>query len=210
MEKAEEEKRLVKIESPIPPVAQGHEACYRRFVNGALIYRPDPKSDVGMVTLPIRALGNPLEGTFDLSCCGDTGKKLSIATGYRKGKKPENANKVEVWMTPRFLIQEELNTTAAHFRDDRLMLYWRPESLIHRDWTKEIQVGLFWNWGSWDDLSDYAFYVTDMDDLSERQVNLSLAYGASIKAAPWYNGLRCLYMLEARFESFQFSFPELK
>ncbi|WP_032113621.1 hypothetical protein [Candidatus Paracaedibacter symbiosus] len=68
----------------------GHEEIYERFLKGVLVYRPQKGSEVGMITMRISELGNPLEGTFDLSQCGNVGKYLSISTGYRKGKKQEN------------------------------------------------------------------------------------------------------------------------
>jgi V8-like Glu-specific endopeptidase len=111
----------------------GHEKIYQRFLNGALIYT-DPESG-NKVTLPIRDLSDPLEGRFDLSQCGDTEQYLSIATGYRKGKRPENEDKVEIWLAPRFLIERELNTTAEHFKP------------IMSDWRQEAPVGMFWTWG---------------------------------------------------------------
>ncbi|MBL8677229.1 MAG: hypothetical protein JNJ47_07430, partial [Alphaproteobacteria bacterium] len=89
------------IGKPMPGIARGHEGVYERFLRGILVYRPQEGSDVGMIEMPIADLANPLEGIFDLSRCGDAGNYLSIATGYRKGKKAENANKVEVWLAPR-------------------------------------------------------------------------------------------------------------
>ena len=106
----------IKVCDYYPAVAEGYEDIYDRFLNGKLIYKPDPNSDEGKVELRIADLEDPLNGTFDLSRCGDTGKYLSIATGYRKGKKPENASKVEIWFAPRFLIEKELNGAAAHFK----------------------------------------------------------------------------------------------
>jgi serine/threonine protein kinase len=153
----EEEKRVAALRPAIPLVAQGHEAIYQRFLNGVLIYRPNGDgNDNGRINLPIRELGNPLEGTFDLSRCGDTGKYLSIATGYRKGKKPENASKVEIWFAPRFLIEKELNGSAAHFKP------------IMGNWKQEAPVGMFCTWGGWDSLSDYDYLTTEsMDNLSK-------------------------------------------
>lgn len=105
-------------------------------------------------SFPIKWLDNPLEGTFDLSCCGNAGDYLSISTGYRKKIKPENAKKVEIWIAPRFLIEKDLDTTAAHFKD------------IMECWEKEFLVGIFWNWGS-DALSSYDYLTThSMESLS--------------------------------------------
>lgn len=90
------------LDIAIPEVARGYEDIYRRFLGGKLIYT-DPSSKAKK-ELPIRALANPLEGTFDLSGCGDTGTYLSISTGYRKAQKAENASKVEIWLATWVLV----------------------------------------------------------------------------------------------------------
>ena len=123
----------VKVFNYYPPVAEGHEEIYDRFLNGKLIYKPDPDSDEGKVELRIADLADPLEGTFDLSQCGDTSKYLSIYTGYRKEKRMENAKKVEIWLAPRFLIAKELHDTAKHLQP------------IFDDWKETAQVGIFWS-----------------------------------------------------------------
>lgn len=131
------------------------EAIYQRFLNGVLIYRPNGKTDNGRINLRILDLVNPLEGTFDLSQCGDMGKYISISTGYRKGKKVENANKLEIWFAPKFLIEKELHTTAEHFQG------------IMRNWGTKASVGIFWTWGSEENLTDYDYMITqDCDELS--------------------------------------------
>ena len=119
-------------------------------------YKPNKDNDVGKIELCICDLANPLEGTFDLSKCGDAENHLSISTGYRKGKKPENANKVEIWFAPKFLIGSELKTTARHFRG------------IYNNWSDNAPVGIFWTWGGWDELDWYDYLTTeDMDNLSK-------------------------------------------
>ena len=81
------------IEPLIPDIARGYEDIYLRFIKGKLIYKPDQETDIGRIEIPFGVLPNPLEGTFDLSECGDAGKYLSVSTGYRKGKKAENSSK---------------------------------------------------------------------------------------------------------------------
>jgi predicted GTPase len=160
-ERSKEEKQPAEIKLTVPLVAQGYEQIYRRFLNGVLIYRPDGKSDEGRINLPIASLVNPLEGTFDLSQCGDTGKSLSISTGYRKGKKAENATKLEIWFTPRFLVEKELQGTASHFQE-----------IFPAKWKDNAPVGIIWTWGGWDYRSDNFDYLTmlTMEEISNKNL----------------------------------------
>jgi len=159
-----DDQELIYTDEPIKPfnhypaVAEGYEDIYDRFLNGKLIYKPNPNSDEGKVELRIADLEDPLNGTFDLSHCGNTGKYLSISTGYRKGKKPENEGKVEIWFAPRFLIEKELNGAAAHFKK------------IMGNWKQEAPVGMFWTWGGSDDMSygNYDYLTNEgMENLSK-------------------------------------------
>jgi hypothetical protein len=101
-----------------------------------------------MVRLPIAALANPLEGKFDLSQCGNSGQHLSIATGYRKDTEPRKLYKTEIWLDLRFLIGKEINASARHFQP------------IFGGWNERNQVGIFWRWGRWKNLTWYD-YLTD-------------------------------------------------
>jgi hypothetical protein len=132
----------------IPDVAKGYEEVYLQFLRGKLVYKPDLSSDVGKIEWPIAALANPLGTQFDISGCGDSGRYLSISTGYRKDKKVENANKVEIWLAPRLLIERNLATTASHFRG------------IMGNWN----VAVFWTSGDWDDLSWFDYLTTNSFD----------------------------------------------
>lgn len=125
---------------------------FEQFYNGKLIYRPNPQSDEGMVTLYISALKNPLEGAFDLSNCGDTGK-LNIATGYRKRMISSNSKKAEIWFTPWFLVDKEMSQLAPnhHIRT------------ASGDWdAARAPIGIFWTWGGWDAAEHMAYcdYLT--------------------------------------------------
>lgn len=175
----------------IPEIARGHEEFYRRFMNGKLIYKPDPNSDIGRIEMPFAALANPLGGTFDLKDCGDTGQHLSISTGYRKAKNPANANKVEIWIVPRFLVEKELSTTAAHF--GHLMGTWTAAT---------SPLGLFWTWGGWDRL-DYYDCLTTQTTEQIAAGNLLLNYnkstsgggsGAGWRVRDWHLVFQCFYV----------------
>jgi hypothetical protein len=139
--------------SPPPRAASaaGHEAL-QRFMDGRLEYRPTPGSDVGMITLlfrdllaPLVGAANPLSATFDLSRCGDAGNYLSINIGYKKRKIPANAGKTEIWICPKFLVEEELATTASYLAP--IMGQW------------EFPVGYFWTWGNYDVATDNYQYL---------------------------------------------------
>lgn len=143
-----------------------------RFLNGKLIYRPNgDRNDDGKIEMRIADLSNPFDGTFDLSRCGSTGNYLSISTGYRKEKKAENASKVEIWLAPRFLIERNLAATAGHFQE--IMGGWDGAA---------APVGIFWNWGGWDNLGYYDYLTTNnMDEIGsenlfEKQITAVHAY----------------------------------
>lgn len=127
----------------IPEIARGHEEIYRRFFRGKLVYRPDPNSDVGLKEFKISDLANPFSGTFDISGCGDTAQYLSISTGFRRAINPANRDKIEVWITPRFVIDKD---PAAH----RTALRLSQEAQLHG----HPYLVLF-SWGGWDNLAWY-------------------------------------------------------
>lgn len=127
------------------------------FLNGKLIYKPDPNSDNGKIELLIIDLQNPLEGTFDLSQCGDAGQYLSISTGYRKVKKLENKDKTEIWFTPRFLVE---NKGTVGFN-----------RIFPNNWQNNASVGIIWTNGNWN-ISDNCDHLTNqsMDELSNNNL----------------------------------------
>ena len=136
------------------------QEIFSSLYKGKLIYRPNPESDEGMVVLCISNLQNPLEGTFDLSPCGDAGQYLSINTGYRKEHTPANAGKVEIWFVPWFLVDKEMPQLASNH-------HIRASS---RDWdAARAPIGVFWTWGGWnasDHLSFGDYLLTEsMDEL---------------------------------------------
>jgi energy-coupling factor transporter ATP-binding protein EcfA2 len=203
---AEVEQRGIKqIERPtIPPVARGHEDIYERFLKGVLIYKPQAKGEDELRVMRISDLVDPLEGTFDLSQCGDAGKYLSISTGYRKEKKEENAKKVEIWIAPRFLIEKEINGSASHFQR------------IFGEWLESAPVGIFWTWGEWDRM-DWCDHLTNekMDNLSEINLHKNWEPTTNDMRDPrirttkgFYHGLHGGVACSARDHSFRFHFPK--
>jgi hypothetical protein len=145
-------------------------ADYPRFLNGKLIYKPDPNSDEGMVVLPIADLPNPLDGEFDLSQCGDAAQYLSINTGYRTGKRPENEDKFEIWFAPHFLIKKNLERSSSHFQ--KLMASWDAFA---------APVGTFFTWGGWSDLNWYDYVTTlGFRAYNDPQDSLQLKYISTV------------------------------
>ena len=145
----------------VPTIAVGHEALYRRFLEGRLEYRPTPGSDAGLVVLfmgdllrPLAGTTNPLSATFDLSQCGDTWKHLSINIGYKKAKVLANEGKTEVWICPKFLAEQESPSSLAP-----IMGKW------------ETPVGYFWTWGE-EAISSGSYYYLLRGIAMDQEKNL--------------------------------------
>ncbi len=150
---------VVEIERPLTPdIARGYEEIYLRFLRGVLFYRPTPGSDVGKVGIPIASLANPLAGTFDLSRFGDTGLYITIHTGYKKAQMVRNAGKTEIWVTPKFLVERELETTARHFLP------------IMEEWKTPI--AYFWTWGAHNVAADNYDFLLAPDVCNNNELNL--------------------------------------
>ena len=126
----------------IPEVARGHEEDYLKFLRCTLVYKPHGASDEERIEIPIGILADPLHGTFDISRCGNASQYLVISTGYRTEQKPEHAEKMEVWITPRFLVEANLNGNAAHLKPMRAECRGR--------YNEHDEVNIFWTWGTWD------------------------------------------------------------
>lgn len=178
----DEEARKKKTEViPVRPIGDGivipdwitkdaDKSVYRMFLGGALIYK---KRELDEIKMPIAALVNPLEDVFDLSRCGDAGNYLSIRTGYRKGKLTyPNANpgygtnRIEVWFSPRFLIERELSTTAKHF-----------QSIMSSRRASDSPISLFWSWPT-DDL-DAMWLLTTRDAIDNNKDLQALLYSSA-------------------------------
>ena len=177
------------IEKPIPEIARGYEEIYRRFMGGRLVFKPDPNSDDGKIEFPFSIFAQTLEGEFDLSRCIYTRKytetvdkkilgiktgteviqktetinayvNLSINIGYRKSKKPANANKIEIWITPKFVMEKALNTSAKHY----------GPIMTADKWTSPV--GILWTYGNWSDTDGDCDYLTNkqFDEISTKNL----------------------------------------
>lgn len=131
--------RLLIVTIPVS-IRPQDEALYRRFVAGKLIYKPYKENNAEMVEIPFASLANPLNGTFDLSDCGELGKFLKVSTGYKTSSITENRRDfrgdsvTEVWITPRFLVEQNLAGSAKYFDwlfhhfTEPIGLYWTNPS----------------------------------------------------------------------------------
>jgi hypothetical protein len=142
------EKNVEKWICGIPNLSTENEEVFWSLVKKGKLIHTDSKTQKKTV-LPISALPHPLKGEFDLSNCGDTGKYLSINMGYRKEINPKNANKAEIWVAPRFLIEKELNASASHFQP--IMDEWKQE---------RAPVGIFFNFANWNNLGYFDYVIT--------------------------------------------------
>lgn len=126
----------------------GHGEICKLFLNGQLIYTPDEGKPI---IQSFADLKTPFAGVFDLSKYGEAWKHLSICTGYRKEKNPDNANKVEIWFSPRFLIERTHEKgTVTQFKDIVDKGYWHDDA----------PVGIFWTPGWLDNLNMFDYLTT--------------------------------------------------
>jgi hypothetical protein len=131
----------------------------QRFLNGKLVYKPNKDNDIGKIELRIGDLTNPLESAFNLSMCGDVENYLSISTGYRKKKISENSDRLEIWLTPRFFV-ENISERPRHL-----------EKLFPDKWPETAPVGIFWAWGEWNDMGWYDYLTKQtMEELGNNDL----------------------------------------
>ncbi len=131
-----------------------YDEIYEIFLNGKLQYRPNPKSDEGMVTLKISDLPNPFNSTFNLSGCGDVANNSVITTSITEFF-AMHTGKLVIGLIPH-LVKRKIATTAS------------PVSDIMEKWDGPI--GIFWRWGSWPNTwFDYLTRST-LADISSRDL----------------------------------------
>ena len=167
VDKDGEIRELEKRQERIQTFARGHEDVYRKFLGGKLIYKPDPSSDRVKIELLIADLDNPLEAEFYLSGCGDSKRYISIHTGYKK-RGEVSANKVEIWLTPRFVVERDLRGSSSHFSSVLDSRRWGID-----DWREET-IGVFYTYPWFSGLRDLNFdYSTTQSSRSFRDTSLS-------------------------------------
>ena len=120
--------------------------------SGTLSYTDPETKEVKR--MKISDFEDPLNGTFDLSGCGDRHSKVRITTSVEEFFKVGGEN------------------------EDRLVVLANTHDLIHglhaekfegiKNWDPVVApVGLFWRWGNWEDLSWYDYLTTSsIDDVA--------------------------------------------
>lgn len=148
---------IAHIPRPLEP--QEKEEHLRRFLGGRLVFYRHWPSGSKQVELPIAKLANPLSSSFDLGKCCDAEKYLKISTGYRTALNPSNHHKLEVWVCPWFLFEQDVYTSAKHY------------NLIRGTWDpRAAPIGLFFNWGHWNEMENFDFTQESFEDLSARNL----------------------------------------
>jgi hypothetical protein len=158
-------------------IEKKNKDVFWQLFKGKLIYKPDPYSDIGRVDLFVSSLPNPLGGEFDLSNCGDTKQYLSLNMGYRKVQNPANARKAELWITPRFLVENEMAQLAGNHHIREIIGKWD---------AVKAPIGIIWTWGGWDgsDHMAYCDYLTTESIAEIRSENLLKKYQKSLSIPP--------------------------
>ncbi len=100
----------------------------RRFYDGAILFRPTPGNDQGMITLDIASLKNPFCDTFDLSTCGDRSTFVVLTTDIKRffeygGK---NQGRVVILFMLHGLAEQQVKSTSYH-PFERIMDGWDPD-----------------------------------------------------------------------------------
>lgn len=144
----------------IPAIAKGYEDVYLQFLKLKLVYKPDPKSDAGRKEFPIASLANPLEGTFDLSGCGDSGRHIQVSTGFRTRVDPINKTKAEIWIVPQFVLQRDPRAKPVNDFLETLPI------------ERNKPFAIMYTWGGWNDLSWYEVVGTN----GNREVDLETVW----------------------------------
>lgn len=127
---------------------------FEKFYNGQVIHT-DPETK-NTTILRVSDLPNPVEDEFDLSWC-NAEKHLSIHTGRKKGKILRNSDKIEIWLTPWFMIQNEFQNPKNCF--ERVSL-----DMEQRTWSTAV----FWTRGNSDRLKEYDYFSdTQLLDLNK-------------------------------------------
>jgi hypothetical protein len=127
------------------------EVIYQIFRNMELIYRPGPRSDEGMIRLPIPMGHNPFKYIFDLSSCGDKDQYVVITNDLERFFTigGENEDKLVVYFGPHFWVNKNIDSLSEPF--NAIMTSWEAE---------QASIGIFWRWSDWNNKGLFN-YLTD-------------------------------------------------
>ncbi len=146
----------------------GNEAIFQRFFNGVLQYRPDPTNNDDMVTLYFSHFKkNLFNGTFGRPECVAAADMPLVTTSLSDFFAP-HPDQVVIGFFPHFRAERIVASTPNH-----------PFKAIMGNWDKNIApVGIFWRWGSWNDLTWYDYLTqSSLADISSRDL-----YGNWVRA----------------------------
>lgn len=171
-------------------ITKDNEKVMQQFLNGKLLYKPNKDNNEGIIELTILDLKNPFAGMFNLSLCnnpewGNAGKYIAVMTGFRKGKMEKNKDKLEVWISPRFLIEKFKESTAKHF--EPILKQWNGKLPFIKTWDEKIApVTLFYTLGNWDNLSWYEYSMDKTPaELSTKSLGLNKGLTTRLNGTPW-------------------------
>lgn len=124
------------------------ENTYQTFINGLLIYKPDPESDKGKIVFKmLDFLSSP---SVDLSNWGDAAQYLTITTDPSVFFQTDEMDpKFRILINPNFLIKRfEKDHTSHSTNLNKILVVWNEET---------APIGMFLKEGNWTDpiLCDY-------------------------------------------------------
>jgi len=143
--------------------SEEEEEIFRIFLEGKLVYKPDPNSDARKKEFRIRDFVNPFGGTFPLSACGETDNFSQFTTDPSVFFAIDDENsKVNILIAPHFLINRYISTTTNAFT---AMI-----GTIMGNWDKDKPVGIFWRWGLFDATDFDYLSSSSLDEISSRNM----------------------------------------
>lgn len=152
----------------------GQNEGMRRFPNAVLRYT-DPNTKA-VQDLPFSNLADPFKGTFDLSACGRSSADLVITTDIDRffTVGGENAWKVVILISPYRLVKQEVSSQG------------HPFGPLMKSWDGvQAPAGIFWRWGSSNDLTEFDYLVTSSLEEISRE-NLSMNWDKSARSVSWW------------------------
>jgi hypothetical protein len=133
-----------------------------------LIYLPDPAGESDKIDIPFSSLVNPARGEFSLLNCGNLGRFISINTGYKQRYQEQNAQKLEIFIALRGLVEKDLEGPAAHLKP------------IWHKWSPSCPIGVFYSLGYSKNLNEYDYFMRE----SLNDMNLYTCWHQALSSLP--------------------------